>query len=129
MANIDKVSMALSEWAFNVAASVLPKINIPPGSAVANMMQGFLGINPASYNVWKELGFVAEPMIEMLVTPAVMKMLSGFPDERVPEMTDKFVDAFIKRAHDKGYVNVFGIQLGADAFEDLKNILAVKMEG
>lgn len=128
MTNIDKVSAAISEWTFIVASSILPKINIPRGSTIANVMQGFFGIDPASYNIWKELGFVAEPMIEMFVTPAVNKMLAGFPDERVPEMAEKFVDAFVRQAKEKGTVNVFGFGLGEDAFSDLKIILTSKFE-
>lgn len=127
MTNIDKVSMAISEWAFNIAASVLPKIGIPPGSTIANIMQGFFGIDPGSYNVWKELGFIAEPAIEMFVTPAVTKMLSGFPEERIPEMAHKIADSFIKQANEAGSVNLFGLQLGPNAFEGLKEILTSKL--
>lgn len=128
MTNVDKVSAALSEWTTIVAASALPKVGIPRGSALANVMQGFFGIDPASYNLWNELGFIAEPMIEMFVTPAVHKVLSGLPDEKVPEMAEKFVDAFVKQAKEKGAVNIFGFGLGEDAFSDLKLILTSKFE-
>lgn len=127
MTNIDKVSLALSEWAFNVAASFLPKVNIPVDSSLGHLM-GIIGMNPAKYNVWKELGFLAEPMIQMLVTPAVNKMLSGFPDEQIPDLAMKFVDSFIEQAENKGSVNLFGIELGKNAFDGLKEILTAKME-
>lgn len=119
--------MALSEWAFNVAASFLPKFNVPADSSLGHLM-GIIGMNPAKYNVWKELGFLAEPMIQMLVTPAVYKMLSGFPDEQIPDLAMKFVDSFIEQAESKGSVNLFGIELGKNAFDGLKEILTAKME-
>jgi hypothetical protein len=37
-----------------------------------------------------------------------------------------YADAMLKQAQEKGYVNVFGIQLGANAFEGLKDILEDK---
>lgn len=128
MANIDKVSIALSEWAFNVAASFLPKFNIPNNSAVGKFMYGILGTDPRDYNVWKELGFLAEPLIQTMVTPAVYKMLGNFPDEQIPELAMKFADSFLERAKEQGGVNLFGMELGPKAFEGLKKILSEKLE-
>jgi hypothetical protein len=128
MTNIDKVSSALSEWAFNVAAAALPSFTIPPGSAVGKFMYGILGVELGSYNVWKELGFLAEPLIQTVVTPAVHRMLSGIPDEQVPELAMKFAEAFRTQAKDKGSVNLFGLDLGPKAFDGLKDILTAKLE-
>ena len=128
MTNIDKVSLALSEWGFNVAKSFLPQFSIPQGSTLGNMMQGFLGINPATYNIWNELGFLAEPMIQTLVTPMVGKYLQGIPDEQVKDIVMKFADAFVKQAQEKGSVNLFGLEMGENAFTDLKAILTSKFE-
>lgn len=128
MTNIDKVSLALSEWAFNVAASFLPKIKIPAESPIGKFMLGILGADPAKYNIWKELGFLAEPMIQTMVTPAIHKMLGGIPDEQVPELAHKFADAFIARAQEKGSVDLFGLELGTNAFEGLKALLTEKLE-
>ena len=101
MTSIDKVSVALSEWVFNVAKSVLPKVGIPTESAVGKFMYGILGVNPATYNVWNELGFLAEPMIQTMVTPMVGKYLQGIPDEQVQDVVMKFADAFVKQAQEK----------------------------
>jgi hypothetical protein len=128
MTNIDKVSVALSEWGFNVAKSVLPKINIPPQSAIGKFMYGFIGVDPASYNIWNELGFLAEPMIQTLVTPMVGKYMQGIPDEQVKDIAIKFADAFITQAQQKGAVNLFGLQMGENAFTDLKAILTSKFD-
>lgn len=126
MTNIDKVSAALSEWLFNVAASVLPKVKIPTESPIGKFMYGILGVNPANYNIWKELGFLAEPTIQVMVTPMVTKVLGAVPDDQVKEIAEKYVDALLAQAQDKGSVNLFGIELGANAFEGLKDILASK---
>lgn len=126
MSNIDKVSAALSEWLFNVAASVLPKVKIPTNSPIGKFMYGILGIDPANYSIWKELGFLAEPTIEMMVSPLVSKFLAAVPDDQIKAIVDKYVDALIAEANDKGSVNVFGVELGANAFQGLKDILASK---
>lgn len=128
MTSIDKVSVAVSEWGFNVAKSVLPKINIPTESAIGKFMYGILGVNPASYNVWNELGFLAEPMIQSLVSPMVGRLMSGIPEEQVKDIAMKFADAFVKQAREKGSVNLFGLEMGENAFADLRAILASKFE-
>ena len=126
MTNIDKVSAALSEWLFNVAASVLPTVKIPAESPIGKFMYGILGVNPTNYNIWKELGFLAEPTIQVMVTPMVTKLLGAVPDNQVKEIAEKYVDALLAQAQEKGSVNLFGIELGANAFEGLKDILASK---
>ena len=128
MTNIDKVGIALSEWGFNVAKSVLPSIGIPAESAIGKFMYGILGVNPATYNLWNELGFLAEPMIQTMVTPIVGKFMQGIPDEQVKEIAMKFADAFVKQAQEKGTINLFGLEMGQNAFEDLKVILTSKFE-
>ena len=128
MTSIDKVSMALGEWGFRVAKSVLPKVNIPAESAIGKFMYGILGVNPASYNVWSELGFLAEPMIQSIVSPLVGKYLKGIPEDQVKDIAMKFADAFVKQAKEKGSINLFGLEMGENAFVDLRAILASKFE-
>lgn len=118
----------MSEWGFNVAKSVLPKINIPTESAIGKFMYGILGVNPASYNVWNELGFLAEPIIQSLVSPMVGRLMRGIPEEQVKDIAMKFADAFVKQAREKGSVNLFGLEMGENAFADLRAILASKFE-
>ena len=126
MTNIDKVSLALSEWGFNVAKAFLPQFQIPVGGKLAGFMQ-IIGQNPATYSIWNELGFLAEPLIQTMVTPMVNKMLSSIPEEQIPDLALKFVDSFIKQAQDKGSVNLFGLELGQGSFERLKEILERKL--
>ena len=125
MTNIDKVSLALSEWAFNVAKAFLPQFKIPVGGKLGGLMQ-MIGADPAKYNIWNELGFLAEPLIQTMVTPAVGRLMGGIPDEQVPELAMKFVDSFIKRAEEKGGVNLFGLEIGQSTFERLKEIMESK---
>ena len=126
MTNIDKIGSAVSQWAFKVAKSVLPNVGIPQESAIGKFMYGILGVNPATYNVWNELGFLAEPLIQTIVTPMVGKYLSGIPDDQIQEIAMKFADAFVSQAQEKGSVNLFGIEIGPNAFMDLKSILSSK---
>ena len=128
MTSIDKVGVVLSQWTFNVAKSVLPQVGIPAESAIGKFMYGILGVNPATYNVWNELGFLAEPMIQTLVTPMVNKYMAGIPDEQVKDIALKFADAFVSQAQQKGSVNLFGLQMGENAFVDLKSMLAAKFD-
>ena len=125
MTNIDKVASALGEWGFNIAKAFLPQYKIPVGGKLGGLMQ-LIGQNPATYNIWNELGFLAEPLIQTMVTPAVRSMLGNIPDEQVPEIAMKFVDSFIKRAEEKGSVNLFGIELGKPSFDRLKEIMESK---
>ena len=122
MTNLDKVSLALSEWGFNVAKAFLPQFKLPVGGKLGGFMQ-ILGQDPATYNIWNELGFLAEPLIQTMVSPAVNKMLNGIPDEQIPDLAMKFVDSFIKQAGEKGSVNLFGLEMGQGSFERLKEIL------
>lgn len=128
MTSIDKIGVVLSQWLFNVAKSVLPQVGIPADSAIGKFMYGILGVNPASYNLWNELGFLAEPMIQTMVTPIVNKYMSGIPDEQVKDIALKFADAFVTQAQQKGSVNLFGLQMGENAFADLKSMLVSKFE-
>lgn len=128
MTNADKVSVALSEWGFNVAKSILPKVSIPQESAIGKFMYGILGVNPASYNLWNELGFLAQPVIQTMVAPLVGRYMQGIPEEQVKDIALKFADAFIEQAQQKGAVNLFGLQMGENAFTDLRAILTSKFQ-
>lgn len=127
MTNIDKVSLGVSEWTFNVVKAFLPQFKIPVGGKLGGFMQ-ILGQNPATYNIWDELGFLAEPMIQSIVSPTISRMLTGMSDDQIPDLAMKFVDSFIQRAEEKGSVNLFGVELGKSSFERLKEILTAKFE-
>jgi hypothetical protein len=123
MTNIDKLSTALVEWVVNVASSALPQIQIPPTSGIGRIMQGFLGIDLVSYSVYKELGFLLEPTVQSAIKPMLTKYLSSFSDDEVRELAMMYAESFKKQAHEHGYVNLFGIELGANAFDGLYDIL------
>lgn len=126
MAKIDILSQALSEWAFKVAKSILPQVQIPVSGKLAGLMQ-VIGVNPATYNIWNELGFLAEPLIQTMVTPAVGRLLQGIPDEQVAELAVKYVDAFIARSKEKGAVNLFGVEIEEAEWQELKSMLETRL--
>ena len=118
---------AISEWLTNVGASVLPQVSIPPQSGIGRLMAGAFGIDLASYNVWNELGFLLAPTIKSVIAPKLNSLLSNIPEEGYNEAVISIVDSAIAKAHTDGYVNIFGIQLGENAFVGLKDILLQKL--
>lgn len=123
MTNIEKVSAVVGEWASIVLSKALPQVGIPQGSAIGKFMYGMLGIDPASYNLWNELGFLIQPMAQTLIQPMLTQFLGNIPEEQVQEMAMKFADAFVAQAQEKGSVNLFGMEIGAGAFEKLRDAL------
>lgn len=119
---ITKVNEAITEWVMNVAKSVLPNVQIPPTSGIGGFMQ-MLNIDLRTYNIYDELGFLIEPTIQRLAKPMLTKYLSSFSDDEIKELAMMYADAFKKQAHERGYINLFGIELGANAFDGLHDIL------
>ena len=109
MSNIDKLAAALAEWGTNVAASVLPQVHIPETSTIGRVMQGFFGIDLASYSIYKELGFLLEPTMQTMVRPMLDKYLSAFDDDKVRELAIMYAEAFKKQAQERGSINLFGV--------------------
>ena len=125
MASIDKLGEALTEWGMNVAKSVLPNVKIPPQSGIGSFMQ-MLGVDVSSYNIYNELGFLLKPTMRRFIQPTLTKYLGGMADAEVEEMAMEYAEALRTQAMEKGYVNIFGIQVGANAFDGLKDILTTK---
>ena len=125
MASIDKLSEALTEWGMNVAKSVLPTIKIPPTSGIGSFM-AMLGVDTRTYNIYDELGFLLKPTMRRVIQPMLNKYLGGMTDAEVEELAMEYVEAMREKANEKGYVNLFGIQVGANVFDGLKEILTAK---
>ena len=125
MASIDKLSEALTEWGMNVAKSVLPNVKIPPQSGIGSFMQ-MLGVDTRTYSIYDELGFLLKPTMRRFIQPTLAKYLGGMTDAEVEEMAMEYVEAMREKATEKGYINLFGIQVGANAFDGLKEILTDK---
>ena len=126
MSNIIKVNEALAEWMVKVARSVLPNVQIPPTSGIGGLMQ-MLNIDLRTYNIYDELGFLLKPTIKHFLEPMLSKFFDGKSDEEVKVLAMAYVEAFRDQAREKGYVNLFGIHLGADAFDGLHDILINKL--
>lgn len=125
MASIDKLGEALTEWGANVAKSVLPNIQISPQSGIGSFM-AMLGVDVRTYNIYDELGFLLKPTMRRFIQPTLTKYLGGMTDAEVEEMAMEYAEALRTQAMEKGYVNIFGIQVGANAFDGLKDILTNK---
>lgn len=125
MTSIDKLSGALTEWGMNVAKSVLPNVKIPPTSGIGSFM-AMLGVDTRTYNIYDELGFLLKPTMRRVIQPMLNKYLGGMTDAEVEEMAMEYVEAMREKANEKGYVNLFGIQVGTNAFDGLKEILTAK---
>ena len=126
MSNIIRVNEALTEWAMNVAKSVLPNVQIPPTSGIGGFMQ-MLNIDIRSYSIYDELGFLLKPTIKNYLQPMLNKFFEGKSDEEVKVFAMSYAEAFKEQAKNKGYVNVFGVQLGESAFDGLLDILNEKL--
>lgn len=126
MSNIEKVNEALTEWTMNVAKSVLPNVQIPPTSGIGGFMR-MLNIDLRTYNIYDELGFLLRPTIKQYMEPMLSKFFAGKSDEEVKDMVMSYAEAFREQARQRGYVNLFGVHLGEDAFEGLCNILTEKL--
>lgn len=125
MTSIDKLAEALTEWGMNVAKSVLPNVKIQPQSGIGGFMQ-MLGVDISSYNIYNELGFLLKPTMRRFIQPTLTKYLNGMSDAEVEEMAIEYAEAMREKANERGYVNLFGIQVGANAFDGLKDILTSK---
>jgi hypothetical protein len=123
MNNIDKLSNIITEWLSNIMASVLPKVSISPTSGIGKVMNGLLGIDLSTYNVWNELGFLATPVINAFSKPMLQQYLSLIPEEQIKDVVLNMVNAMVEQANMKGHINIFGVEVGRNAFEDLKRMV------
>lgn len=123
MNNIDKLSNIIAEWLSNIVASVLPSVKVSPTSGIGKVMNGLLGIDLTTYNVWNELGFLATPVINAFSKPMLQQYLSLIPEEQIKDVTLNMVNAMVEQANMKGHINIFGVEVGRNAFEDLKRMV------
>lgn len=124
---VEKTIEAVNQWLLNVGASALPQMKVSPQSGVGRLMAGVFGIDVSTYNVWNELGFLLTPTLDAIVRPKLGAFLENIPDEDYNRIVMEYVDSAIIQAREKGYVNLFGIQLGENAFIGLKEILSQKL--
>lgn len=123
MNKINKLSEILAEWLNNIVASALPHVAISPASGIGKLMNGFFGIDLSTYNVWNELGFLAKPVVSRFTKPMLQQYLSLLPEDQIKDTALELVNVMIEQANVKGYVNVFGVEIGRNAFEDLKRMV------
>lgn len=124
---VERTIEAISEWLMKVGASALPQMSISAQSGVGRLMSGMFGIDLSTYNIWNELGFLLTPTMRSIVEPKLGELLSNIPEEKYSEMVMSYADSFITQARTNGYVNLFGIHIGENAFVDLKAMLEQKL--
>jgi hypothetical protein len=120
---IQQLSKVLAEWLSRVMASVLPKVTIQSTSGIGKVMNGLLGIDLSTYNVWNELGFLSTPIFNNLTEPMLQQYLAFIPQENIKTTATDMVKAMIAEAERKGHVNLFGVEIGRNAFDDLLRML------
>lgn len=125
MNSIKTLSAALTEWAMVVVKSGMPQLVVPTDSTIGRMMS-FMGVNPATYNIYNELGFLLQPTLKTYIDPMLTKFFKDMSDEEVMSVAMAYVDACEQHANEQGYVNLFGIELGANAFAGLRDIIKSK---
>jgi hypothetical protein len=125
MNSIKTLSAALTEWAMVVVKSGMPQLVVPPDSTIGRMML-FMGVNPATYNIYNELGFLLQPTLKTYIDPMLVKFFKDMSDEEVMSVAMAYIDACEQHANEQGHVNLFGIELGANAFAGLRDIIKSK---
>ena len=125
MNSVDKISEALTEWATIAAKSIFPRLSIPQNSGIAKMMM-LIGVNPATYNIYDELGFLLAPTVKTYLEPQLRKFFGNMPDDEIMKVAMSYIDACERQASECGHVNLFGVELGANAFTRLREILISK---
>lgn len=125
MASIDKLGEALTEWAVIAAKSAMPQLVVPTDSAIGRMMS-FIGVNPATYNIYNELGFLLGPTLKSYIDPQLRKFFDGMTEQQVMDVAMSYIDACERQANEQGHVNLFGVELGANAFSRLREIIKSK---
>lgn len=122
MDNVSKLTIALTEWAKIAAKSAMPQLVVTPTSSIGKMMS-FIGVNPATYNIYDELGFLLTPTLKSYIEPHLRKFFKGMPEEEIMSVAMSYIDACEQRAVERGHVNIFGVELGANAFTRLREIV------
>ena len=95
-------------------------------ACISSHLTQMLGVDISSYNIYNELGFLLKPTMRRFIQPTLAKYLGGLTDAEVEEMALEYAEAMREKANERGYINLFGIHVGANAFDGLKDILTAK---
>lgn len=123
MNNSDKIITAIFDWLQPVITAQLPNTLQGFSDKVSGFMGKYLGIDLGNYNVFNELGFLLRPGLDSMLRPKLQEMLSKVPDEQLPDMVTGMLDACIAQAEEKGMVNIFGVEINAKGFRNLKSAI------
>ena len=123
MSNSDKIITAIFDWLQPIITAQLPNTLQGFSDRVSGFMGKYLGIDLGNYNVFNELGFLMRPGLDHILRPKLLEVLSKVPDEQLPEMVTSMLDACIAQAEERGVVNIFGVEINAKGFRNLKTAI------
>lgn len=120
MTNKEAFAQALSDWSKVILKNILPQVQLPAATPIANFMGNFLGIDLKNYNLLDEFSFLVDPTIDCFIKPMAENLVGKLPDEVVPTVVNSYLDAFIDEANSKGSISFYGIPLEEKHFANLK---------
>ena len=94
--------------------------NLPWMQSISNKLRSTGWVSP-SWSLGKELSPVLGSMMDVIVTPMIERYLAGVPDEAIPSISHRFVDAAIAN----GCLSLFdgNVTFDAEDLEELKHYL------
>lgn len=123
--NADKLTAVLSHWLKPMGEAVGKRLL---GNRLSGIDTWIKGVFPVSqdYSIMNDLSFLMKPSVDMLMSPAISKMLaeSGVADEAIPEWAHKLTCEMHKEVQRSGSITMFdAITLNESDVAELKGLL------
>lgn len=125
MTNKEILVKSVNSWAGNILSNILPSmINLPKMNQVNNIIGSLFGFDLSSYSILNEFSFLIPDLFKGYVAKGIDSFMSTLcvSDEEIPEQVNKILTSCINRCNERGFINIYGIQFEAKAFEDLMQI-------
>ena len=116
---------SINVWSADILSGVLPSFkNNTTLNKINSLMGAFLGIDLSNYSIMSEFSFLIPSVVGKYVENYVNSIMDslGIKDEEIPSQVNMILDSCISRCHEKGFINIFGLQFEATAFQNLKDI-------
>lgn len=116
---------SINSWAGGILQNVLPgMINLPKMNQVNNIIGGLFGYDLSSYSILNEFSFLIPDLLSGFIAKGVNNFITtfGIEDSEIPTKVNEILASCVNRCRDKGFINVYGLQFEAKAFEDLMKI-------
>lgn len=94
--NTDKLAAVVARWLSPMADQLVGlKLNSLPFLANLEAKIKATGWVGAEYSIMQDLGPLIRPVVDSMLAPAITSMLSGVPDEAIPQAAHRIADAAI----------------------------------